>query len=96
MAQTKPTHKTVLVTGANGYIGNAVARAFSRAGWTTYGLVRKESFLPELAANEIIPLLGSPADTSFVADLENRGVVFDVLVSTTEQIMNYFPHVRVT
>lgn len=88
----KPTQKTVLVTGANGYIGNAVARAFSRAGWTTYGLVRKESFLPDLAASEIIPILGSPSDISFVSDLERKGIVFDVLVSTTEQIMDYFPH----
>lgn len=86
------THKNVLVTGANGYIGNAAARAFSRAGWTTYGLARKESSLPDLAANEIIPLLGSPSDTSFVDDLEKKSIVFDVLVSTTEQIMDYFPH----
>ncbi|KAE8448086.1 hypothetical protein EG329_009851 [Mollisiaceae sp. DMI_Dod_QoI] len=92
MAATKSTHKNVLVTGANGYIGNAVARAFSRAGWSTYGLVRKESFLPNLAAQEIIPLLGSPSDTSFISGLEEKGIVFDILVSTTEQITNYLPH----
>jgi nucleoside-diphosphate-sugar epimerase len=86
------THRTVLVTGANGYIGNAVARAFSRAGWTTYGLIRKESSLSNLAADEIIPILGSPSDTSFVSDLEKKDIAFDVLVSTTEQIMDYFPH----
>ncbi|KUJ11844.1 NAD(P)-binding protein [Mollisia scopiformis] len=92
MAPTKTAHKKVLVTGANGYIGNAVARAFSRAGWTTYGLVRKESSLPDLASDEIIPLFGSPSDTSFVSNLQEKGIVFDVIVSTTEQIMNYFPH----
>lgn len=27
--------KTVLVTGANGYVRNAVAKAFRRAGWHT-------------------------------------------------------------
>lgn len=84
--------KTVLVTGANGYIGNAIAHAFVRSGWTTYGLVRKASFLSSLAAEEIIPLLGSPSDISFLSDLDSSGVVFDVIVSTTEQIANYFPH----
>lgn len=34
--------RAVLVTGANGYIGNAVAKAFARAGWRTYGLVRRK------------------------------------------------------
>jgi hypothetical protein len=45
-----------------------------------------------LAADEIIPLHGSPSDASFVSALENKGVVFDFLVSTTEKITNYFPH----
>jgi nucleoside-diphosphate-sugar epimerase len=89
MSETTP--KTVLVTGANGYIGNAVARAFVRAGWTTYGLVRSSSLLDSLAADEIIPLLGSPADHSFLSTL-SPNLRFDVIVSTTEQIMNYIPH----
>lgn len=83
--------KTVLVTGANGYIGNAVARAFVRAGWTTYGLVRHKALLDELAADEIIPFLGSPADQTFLSSLPSD-LTFDVIVSTTEQIMNYVPH----
>ena len=83
--------KTVLVTGVNGYIGNAVARAFVRAGWTTYGLVRNSSLLDDLAADEIIPLLGSPADQIFLSSLP-ADLTFDVIVSTTEQIMNYVPH----
>ncbi|KFY72620.1 hypothetical protein V499_07243 [Pseudogymnoascus sp. VKM F-103] len=88
---TDLTPKSVLVTGANGYIGNATARAFVRAGWTTYGLVRQESLLPSLKAEEIIPILGSPADQTFIASLD-LSVVFDVIVSTTEEIMNYVPH----
>lgn len=92
MPDTKP--KTVLVTGANGYIGNAVARAFVRAGWVTYGLVRRESALPSLASEEIIPILGSPADTSFLSRLNDKKVVFDVIVSTTKQILNYVPHYK--
>lgn len=82
----------MLVTGANGYIGSAAARAFVRAGWTTYGLIRKASSIPDLAADEIIPLLGSISDPLFLSDLENKGVVFDVLVSVTEKITDYVPH----
>lgn len=84
--------KTVLIIGANGYIGHAVALAFVRAGYATYGLVRHASLLPSLAAEEIIPLLGSPSSPIFLAELGERCVVFDVLVSTTEQIIDYFPH----
>lgn len=84
--------KTVLIIGANGYIGHAVALAFVRAGYKTYGLVRQASFLSILASEEIIPLLGSPASPTFLPTLEEEGVVFDVLVSTTEQILDYFPH----
>lgn len=86
-----PIAKAVLVTGANGYIGNAVAHSFVRAGWTTYGLVRNEALLNDLAANEIIPLLGSPGEQSFLSTLP-PDLTFDVIVSTTEQIMNYVPH----
>ena len=52
------TQRTVLVTGANGYVGNAVAKAFSRAGWRTYGLVRREGAVGDLARSEIQPLVG--------------------------------------
>ncbi|KAH7407623.1 hypothetical protein BKA64DRAFT_425733 [Cadophora sp. MPI-SDFR-AT-0126] len=89
---SKQSTKTVLVTGANGYIGHAIALAFVRAGYKTYGLVRKASFLPTLAAEEIIPLLGSPTSPDFLTYLEKEDIVFDVLVSTTEQIFDYFPH----
>jgi len=84
--------KTVLITGANGYIGSAVTRSFVRAGWRTYGLIRKESAIPTLVAAECIPVLGSPSDTSFIAKLAEDNVVFDVLVSVTEDITNYVPH----
>jgi NAD(P)-dependent dehydrogenase (short-subunit alcohol dehydrogenase family) len=92
MSDAKP--KTVLVIGANGYIGNAVARAFVRSGWITYGLVRRESAVPSLEAEEIIPLLGSPADISFLKLLNDKRVVFDAIVSTTEDIINYIPHYK--
>lgn len=94
MSQSKA--KSVLVTGANGYIGNAVARAFVRAGWTTYGLVRNPQAITSLAAEEIIPVLGSAADLSFLNDLHARTRSLDVIVSTTEQIMDYIPHYKDT
>ncbi len=86
--------KTVLVTGANGYIGNAVAKAFVRAGWTTYGLVRRPQAFHSLAADEVIPILGSPADQTFVEKLNEQTPTFDVLVSTSEDLSNYCSHYK--
>ena len=88
----KSNAKTVLVTGANGYIGNAVARAFVRAGWTTYGLVRNAQTRTYLAADEIISVLGSADDSDFIQRLQAQERTFDVIVSTTEQILDYIPH----
>ncbi|KAH8885603.1 NAD(P)-binding protein [Thozetella sp. PMI_491] len=85
--------KTALVTGANGYIGNAVARAFVRAGWLTYGLVRSASPSISLAAEEIIPIIGSIDEAdSHSKILEVLPPTIDVIVSTTENITNYLPH----
>lgn len=75
------TQKTVLVTGANGYVGNAVAKAFARACWRTYGLVRREEAVGDLARNEIQPLVG-PSDGAIFDGLGD--VTFDVVVSNTE------------
>ena len=83
------TQKTVLVTGANGYVGNAVARAFTRAGWRTYGLVRREGAVGDLARKEIQPLVG-PSDAGLLDDLGD--VTFDVLVSNTEDRTDPFGH----
>ncbi len=82
--------KTVLVTGANGYIGNAVAKAFIRAGWKTYGLIRKENDKLDLAKNEIFPIIGTPEDISFLDQIND--VVFDVVVSNTEDWHNPKAH----
>ncbi|CAM4225132.1 NAD-dependent epimerase/dehydratase family protein [Bordetella muralis] len=82
--------KTVLVTGANGYIGNAVTKAFSRAGWRTYGLIRKQEDALDLAENEIYPVIGSPTDLSFLD--QTNDVVFDVIVSNTEDRSNPVTH----
>ena len=85
--------RSVLVTGANGYIGNSVARAFVRAGWITYGLVRDQETRASLRAEEITSILGSASDKAFVERSANQNrFVFDVIVSCTEQLLDYVPH----
>ncbi|CAG8983704.1 hypothetical protein HYALB_00006273 [Hymenoscyphus albidus] len=86
--------RTVLVTGANGYIGSAISRSFVRAGWKTYGLICSQKHASALSYNDMIPVLGSFNDPSFpfLTKLNEEGVVFDVVISTTEQLSNYIPH----
>ncbi|KAI1135930.1 NAD(P)-binding protein [Hypoxylon sp. FL0543] len=87
-AQINPVaKKTVFVTGANGYIGFAVCRAFVRAGWRTYGLVRRTEAANALAAEEVIPVIGSISkDTTSLEDLYKHTETIDVIVSCTEAI----------
>lgn len=93
MASSKTRLQTVLVTGANGYIGNAVARAFVRAGWLTYGLVRSESGSRALAAEEILPVVGSIDDVASHDEIRRQlPPAVDVIVSTTEDLLNYVGH----
>lgn len=80
--------RTVLVTGANGFLGSAVARIFAVEGWQTYGLIRNPKHAAGLLRDEIIPVIGSAADPSFVAELP----AIDVVASTTEDITNYLGH----
>ncbi|KAF7594208.1 hypothetical protein BBP40_009912 [Aspergillus hancockii] len=83
----------VLVTGANGYIGNAVARAFVRAGWITYGLVRSKTAATSLAVEEIIPIIGSIDDIASHERIRNDlPPTLDAIISTTENINDYIPH----
>ncbi|GAA5896715.1 hypothetical protein JCM6882_005018 [Rhodosporidiobolus microsporus] len=86
------TSKTVLVTGANGYIGSAIARAFVRAGWTVYGLVRRESATAALAKEGVHPLVGSPADLAWLDTVKD--VDFDVVSSNTEDVSDMEGHYR--
>lgn len=51
--------KTTFVTGATGYIGRHVARAFRRAGYRVLGLTRDRAKANTLAAEEIVPVVGS-------------------------------------
>ncbi|KAI8325523.1 NAD(P)-binding protein, partial [Martensiomyces pterosporus] len=67
----------VLVIGANGFIGNAVAQAFSRAGYLVYGLVRSEEKGGGFAADEIIRVVGSTTNPESYADILDK---VDILV----------------
>jgi len=48
----------ILVTGASGYIGHGVAKAFRAKGHTVYGLVRSEENASLLSVDEIWPIIG--------------------------------------
>jgi nucleoside-diphosphate-sugar epimerase len=48
----------VFVTGASGYIGHAVAKAFRAKGHTVYGLVRSEGDAHLLSLEEVRPVMG--------------------------------------
>ncbi|KAF5597873.1 nad dependent epimerase [Fusarium pseudocircinatum] len=86
-------NKSVLVTGANGYIGRAVACAFVRAGWVTYGLVRSSKFIASLAAEEILPVVGDIDDiASHSAINDALPSTLNVIVSTTENTLDYTSH----
>jgi len=61
-----------LVTGANGYIGSAVARAVRRNGHTVYGLIRSEDQAPSLVLREIIPVV-----VSNFSDLKSYSKIVD-------------------
>ncbi|EXJ86841.1 hypothetical protein A1O3_03795 [Capronia epimyces CBS 606.96] len=81
--------KTVLVTGANGFIGSAACRAFSLAGWTTYGLIRSERSAADLIREEVTPIIGSPADPStFISTLP----AIDVIATCSEDLVHYQAH----
>ncbi|KAJ4259557.1 hypothetical protein NW762_007486 [Fusarium torreyae] len=86
--------RNVIVTGANGYVGSAVCRAFARAGWNTYGLIRNPQAQEELALSEIIPIIGSFTDLSFLNSLFEEISTFDVIVSCTEKIPGYAAHFK--
>ncbi|KAF4336399.1 hypothetical protein FBEOM_9732 [Fusarium beomiforme] len=89
---TENRRRNVLVTGANGYIGSAVCRAFVRAGWNTYGLIRNPQAREELALSEIIPVVGSFTNLTFLDSLFEEVNTFDAIVSCTEKIPGYAAH----
>jgi len=49
----------IFVTGASGYVGHGVAKAFRAKGHRVYGLVRSEEKAAALRLEEIIPVIGN-------------------------------------
>lgn len=93
VATPSRAQKSVLVTGANGFLGSAVARTFSRAGYITYGLVRRASSASSLYAAEVIPIIGSSSSPANVlSTLGAHTKTLDIIVGTTEQHPDYQPH----
>ncbi|KAI0469642.1 NAD(P)-binding protein [Xylariaceae sp. FL0804] len=87
MVDNQKARGRVFVTGANGYIGLAVCRAFVRAGYHVYGLVRRPESSSLLETQEIIPVVGSISeDVSWLDKLldDSRSKPFDVIASCTE------------
>ncbi|RFU75200.1 hypothetical protein TARUN_7044 [Trichoderma arundinaceum] len=84
--------RTVFVTGANGYIGAAVCRAFVGAGWRTFGLVRNSDAAEDLMAAEVIPVVGTFKDLGFLESVYKKATLFDVIISCTEQFPGYADH----
>lgn len=79
--------RTALVTAANGYIGAAVARAFVRAGYRVYGLIRRASSAPPLAQAEVIPIVGTLDDLTWLDSVPFTTV--DVIVNGLEAFPDY-------
>ncbi|KAK9463085.1 NAD(P)-binding protein [Lipomyces oligophaga] len=52
----------VLILGASGFIGHAVALAFVSAGYQVYGQSRNDSSIVRFRQDEITPLIGEPTD----------------------------------
>ncbi|KAL8938162.1 MAG: hypothetical protein Q9216_004039 [Gyalolechia sp. 2 TL-2023] len=85
---------TALVIGANGYLGSAVSRAFSRASnlpspnfFRVYGLIRRPSSARALALQETIPIVGSLSADSLATVTQAilaHSRTWDVIVVCTE------------
>ncbi|KAG9251797.1 uncharacterized protein F5Z01DRAFT_266838 [Emericellopsis atlantica] len=89
MTSHQSNRKTVLVTGANGYIGFSVSRAFVRAGYRVFGLVRRVEATIDLQVNEITPVVGTLDDLAWVPNLFEKSNTFNVLVNCLESYPDY-------
>lgn len=79
--------KTVVVSGAAGGIGNAIAQGFALLGATVFACDRRQDVLADLAAAGIavasVDLADRQAAAAWIADIEvRRGGAVDVLVNS--------------
>jgi len=77
---------SVFITGASGYIGQAVAIAFRNAGYRVYGLVRSTEKGAHLVRHEVIPVVGDLNQLStFTEALAAANVVVDTVSDFSQQ-----------
>lgn len=69
----------IFITGANGFIGGAVASALIQRGHTVRGLVRDRAKADAVAAHGVVPLIGSLDDSALLSE-EARAA--DAVVNT--------------
>lgn len=62
----------VFITGASGYIGHSVAKAFRTKGHTVYGLVRSQENAHLLSLDEIWPIMGDLEDADSYRQILNE------------------------
>ncbi|AGB14714.1 short-chain alcohol dehydrogenase [Halovivax ruber XH-70] len=79
------THQTVLVTGAGGGIGSAVAEAFAGDGWRTVLCGRSEAEL-ESTAEAVSAAGGTPV--VHPVDVRDEDGVFDALLETVPETLD--------
>ncbi|KAL0577636.1 hypothetical protein V5O48_004361 [Marasmius crinis-equi] len=73
----------VLVLGATGVIGLPIAQALVRAGHYVVGLTRSEEKGKQLAAEEIVPLIGEPSSPSkWISVIRDMDVIIEAVGGT--------------
>lgn len=75
----------VLVLGASGFIGLPAAQALCRSGHVVYGLTRSEEKAKQLAADEIIPIVGEVTNPApWMHHIDTLDVVIDAVGGTAD------------
>jgi nucleoside-diphosphate-sugar epimerase len=78
------SHK-IFVTGAGGYLGQAIATRFARAGYAVHGLVRRPEAAEVLAAAGVSPVVGDLAEpASFLGRLQNCDAAVHAVVDEND------------
>ncbi|KAL2192458.1 hypothetical protein P885DRAFT_82214 [Corynascus similis CBS 632.67] len=83
---------TVLVIGANGYLGSAICNAFLRTAapdgqryFRVYGLVRRDSAARHLAMSEVLPIVGQLSEREGLRQIiTSHSPKWDVIITCTE------------
>jgi len=79
---------SVVVVGAAGYIGQAVALAFRRAGFKVYGVVRNEEKAKILKQNEVHIIVGDiKSPDTFKDHLKHAAVVIDAVGRSDNKLL---------